>query len=77
MKVVQWHRDEISQSLKGFVQSNGIRYPAVIVDAGEGDYATIMTSSDLNACAGDPKSMVAELYKQNVLPGKNTGSSSL
>jgi len=68
--VVQWHRDEISQSVKDFVKSNGIRYPAVLLDGSDGSYITIMTNTDLNACAGDPKVLVGELYKKNILSDK-------
>lgn len=79
VKVVQWHRDEISPDLKGFVKSNGIRYPAVVLGTAGGSYTTIMTSADLNACAGEPKALVNELYKKDILPGnlKKTGLSSI
>lgn len=74
IKVVQWHRDEISQGVKDFVKSSGIRYPAVLLDGSDGSYTTIMTNTDLNACGGDPNALVQELYKKDVLSDEKTGS---
>lgn len=65
------------QQLREFVKSNNIRYPAVVLDSSEGDYKTIMTNTDLNACAGDPKALVEELTKRGVISGQGVGSSSL
>lgn len=75
--MVQWHRDEISESLKDYVKSSNLRYPAVVLDAGDAKYTSIMTNQELNACGGDPKALVAELQKRDVLSGKGPGSSSL
>ncbi|KAK5937492.1 hypothetical protein PMZ80_010110 [Knufia obscura] len=75
LKVVQWHRDEISPNLKDFVNSSGLRYPAVVLDSGSDSFTTVMTSADLNACGGDPKALVNELYKKDVLTGKKTEAS--
>lgn len=75
--MVQWHRDEISGSLVDYVKTNNVKYPAVILDAGDARYTKIMTNQDLNACGGDPKALVAELQKKDVLLSKTSGASSL
>lgn len=74
VKVVQWHRDEISRNVGDFVKSNGIRYPAILLDASDGSYTIIMTNKDLNACASDPKALVEELHKKDILSDKKTSS---
>lgn len=75
--MVQWHRDEITGSLKEYVKSTNLRYPAVVLDAGNASYTNIMTNQDLNACGGDPKALVEELQKKDVLSSQKAGSSSL
>lgn len=77
VKVVQWHRDEISKSVQDYVKTNGIRYPAVLLGEGDASYSSIMTNQDLNACSGDPKALVEELHKKGIISGKGAGSSSL
>lgn len=77
IRVVQWHRDEIAGSLKDYIKSTNLRYPAVVLDTGDASYRNIMTNQDLNACGGDPMALVEELQKKDVLLSKETGSSSL
>lgn len=77
IKVVQWHRDEISTTVEEYVKTNGIRYPAVLLGEGDASFSSIMTNQDLNACAGDPKALVEELQKKEILPSRKDGSSSL
>lgn len=75
LKVVQWHRDEISNDLQEYVKANGIRYPAVVLNDGGSSYSSIMTNQDLNACAGDPKALVEELRKKDLLSNSKNSSS--
>lgn len=77
VKVVQWHRDEVSKSLEEYVKANGIRYPAVLLGEGDANYASIMSNQDLNACAGDPEALVEELSKKEIIARKQDKSSSL
>lgn len=77
IKVVQWHRDEVSKTLGDYVKTNGIRYPAVLLGEGDAGFNSIMTNQDLNACAGDPKALVEELQKKEIISSKKNGSSSL
>lgn len=48
-----------------------------MLEADDGAYKTIMTSTDLNACGGDPQALVDDLIKKGILSGNSTGSSSL
>lgn len=63
--------------LKEYIRLNKIRYPAVVLDSSDGSYTTVMTSADLNACAGDPNALLEELQKKDVLLGRNIGTTSL
>lgn len=68
-KVVQWHRDEVEEGVKSWVQSEGIRYPTVLAkgQTDEKDVRQVMDYSELAQCAGDATSMLDVLQKKAVL----------
>lgn len=75
--MIQLHRDEVfpevgveaSQleliaeflQLKSFLETNGLRYPLIVLADHKGGLEQVLSSSDLTACKGDPKAMVAKL----------------
>lgn len=63
------------EQLREYLKLNGIRYPAVLLGSGDNSYTTVMTSSDLNACAGDPKALTEKLRQENVLTQSKRTSS--
>ena len=63
------------RKLSDYLKLHKVRYPAVVLGDETDSYDILMTSSDLNACAGDPEAMVEELRQKKVLTKPKSTSS--
>lgn len=66
-KVVQLHRDELTDKLKEYVKTTQLRYPAVLLDSGDGSLSTTMSNTELNECAGKPSALLEALKEKGVI----------
>ncbi|OCL13375.1 hypothetical protein AOQ84DRAFT_436369 [Glonium stellatum] len=74
LKVVQWHRDEVSPALKEFLTANQIKYPTVIIEQNEGDFRQIVSNTDLAAFKGDARAFVEQLKEQGLMKQRTSAS---
>ncbi|KAF2453311.1 hypothetical protein BDY21DRAFT_374886 [Lineolata rhizophorae] len=70
LKIVQWHRDEISSPLKEFLKKEGIKYPTTILEESEGEYKEVVSSAELTACKGNPETFMLKLKEKGLLENK-------
>ncbi|KAF2257886.1 hypothetical protein CC78DRAFT_572878, partial [Lojkania enalia] len=70
LKIVQWHRDELSPEIKEFVSGKGIRYPTAIKRDGDEAFEEVMNSLELAECKGDAENMVEKLRAKGVMGSK-------
>ena len=76
-KVLQWHRDEVEQPVKEWIQANSIRYPTVLLRSKDDDGANLKMLADtgeLVECAGDATRLLELLNKKNVTGETKTSS---
>ncbi|KAL8645715.1 MAG: hypothetical protein Q9226_007175 [Calogaya cf. arnoldii] len=62
--VKQFHRDELDQETKEYVQSQGLKFPMVLVqDEGSG-LRSVMSSEELATFKGDPQTFMKKIREQ-------------
>ncbi|KAL8848484.1 MAG: hypothetical protein Q9221_006486 [Calogaya cf. arnoldii] len=62
--VKQFHRDELDQETKEFVQSQGLKFPMVLAqDEGSG-LRSVMSSEELATSKGDPQTFMKKIREQ-------------
>ncbi|KAF1832029.1 hypothetical protein BDW02DRAFT_632354 [Decorospora gaudefroyi] len=76
-KVVQWHRDELSNEMKKFIESKGVSYPTIVSNQADGDFAEVMNSSELAECKGDAQKVLARLREKGIMQQQKQAPSSL
>ncbi|KAF2035471.1 hypothetical protein EK21DRAFT_106997 [Setomelanomma holmii] len=74
-KVVQQHRDEISDEIKDFLRAANVRYPTILADKEEGGFTEVMVSSELAACKGNAQHLLNKLRDKGILQPKQAVSS--
>ena len=65
------HRDQ----MRNWLKANNRHYPAVLLDAENDEYTSIMTPADLSACKGDPKALLEALRRKEILSADKPSSS--
>ena len=65
-KIVQWHRDELSDRVKAFVDSENVEYPVVIVEDRDSSLSVGQTAMNLN-CAVVPSKDVRKIEEKQII----------
>jgi len=68
--IVQWHRDELSEEVKNFIESNNIRYPTIVSSGSNGSLSEVMSNSELAACKGNAQSVISRLREKGIMQQK-------
>lgn len=66
LSVVQWHRDEMDDSLKSWFKSESLSYPAAILKKDE-KYELVMNRDQLAECKGQPDQFVEKLKGKGII----------
>ncbi|KAI4706808.1 hypothetical protein J4E89_008504 [Alternaria sp. Ai002NY15] len=69
-RIVQWHRDELSEEVKNFIESNNIRYPTIVSSGGNGSLSEVMSNSELAACKGNAQNVISKLREKGMMQQK-------
>ncbi|KAL8885703.1 MAG: hypothetical protein Q9205_007678 [Flavoplaca limonia] len=62
--VKQFHRDELDQETKEFVQSQGLHFPMVLAQNEGSGLRSVMSSEELATFKGDPQTFVTKIREQ-------------
>ena len=76
---VQWHRDELSDRVKAFVDSENVEYPVVIVEDRDSSLSVGLNSHELKLCCGSIEKMLEKLKEKQIIliPEEDTANSKL
>ncbi|KAJ2901740.1 hypothetical protein MKZ38_001412 [Zalerion maritima] len=68
VRVVQWHRDEMSSELKSWFESGKLSYPAAVHETEPGQFSLVASKEELAECKGDAQNFVGIMRKKEVVP---------
>ena len=66
-KIVQWHRDELSDRVKAFVNAENVEYPVVIVEDRDSRLSVGLNSNELKLCCGSIEKMLEKMKEKQII----------